>query len=892
MKILLCFISALISCLPVLAQNTDQGDSLVVLMSSQSAQIVDIEGASYRKVIGPARFLHNNTYLLCDTAYWNVDAKFIEAWGNVSILQEETVLTSDRLTYYIDQDLAQFRGSLVQLEDKDHNVLRTRNLDYNTKDSVAIFRRGGSMRDKDGQIIESDNGTYDSKIKTFTFKEDVNMFTDSIFVKTKSLVYESPLNKATFGYGTNAWLQNNMLSSSAGWYDRAREVFLFHNKVHVMSEDQEGWCDSLYFHRLTTEVEMLGRAQVSDTTRNVFALAGNIQYVDSLSKVTLTREPAVISQTEEQDGSVDTVYLGADKLVYYTLKMYEVDSLELVDSKARLENIAIDPVGEYRRLAAEKAAKEAEEAAMNDPNHRAKVEAEQRKAESLAMPKMGTPGSSGSADIEEPSLPAMDVQSDSLALSDTTAASDSLAVTDSLAVEPLDTTKIGFLEALRNVRIYKKNMQVVCDSLVYTDLDSLARLYVDPLVWQDSVRQYAADSITVVVSNGNMEKASLMSNAFITIKEDEILYDQIRGAEMTAFFDGKGGLTRFDALGGASALFYIEENGALATVNKTDSKMLSASFKDGELERISYYEAPKNDGYPVVQLSDDEKQMKGFNWKPERRPVDRKAVTKLSLRPSERSRYSKISQPEFVQTNIYFPGYIGDIRTQIAVRDSLRKVRERERAIQEQLAADRARMDSVRLADSLSLADSQKPLLKTDSLAVKDSVIAKIDSLVVSDSLAVKDSVSTLDIKAKKKADREAEKLKKQKEREDRWAELDKRDEEKAKAKEEKKKEKERKRKRKALKDMARQAEKDAIVLDKYKARFEKKKAAEDARKTKKKESTRKDKGVSDVPAQTEQKVEGQQKSRKSGLRRLAPDMTPEAQNVVLPDPVDNAKVK
>ena len=319
-----------------MSQNKEQEDSLVVLMSSQSAQVVDIQGASYRKVIGPARFLHNNTYLLCDTAYWNVDAKFIEAWGNVSILQEETVLTSGRLTYYIDQDLAQFRGSLVQLEDKDHNILRTNNLDYNTKDSVAIFRRGGAMRDKDGQIIESDNGTYDSKLKKFTFQEDVNMFTDSIFVKTKSLVYESDLNKATFGYGTNAWKDNNMLSSSAGWYDRAREIFLFYKNVHVMSEDQEGWCDSLYFFRNTTEVEMLGHAQVSDTTRNVFALAGSLQYVDSLSKVTLTREPAVITQTEEQDGSVDTVYLGADKLVYYTLKMYQVDSMAIVDSKTRL----------------------------------------------------------------------------------------------------------------------------------------------------------------------------------------------------------------------------------------------------------------------------------------------------------------------------------------------------------------------------------------------------------------------------------------------------------------------------------------------------------------------------------------------------------------------------
>ena len=820
-----------------MSQNKEQEDSLVVLMSSQSAQVVDIQGASYRKVIGPARFLHNNTYLLCDTAYWNVDAKIIEAWGNVSILQEETVLNSDKLTYLIDQDLAQFRGSLVQLEDKDHNILRTNNLDYNTKDSVAVFRRGGAMRDKDGQIIESDNGTYDSKLKTFTFQEDVNMFADSIFVKTKSLIYESDLNKATFGYGTNAWQDNNMLSSSAGWYDRAKEVFLFHKNVHVMSEDQEGWCDSLYFFRNTTEVEMLGHAQVSDTTRNVFALAGSLQYVDSLSKVTLTREPAVISQTEEQDGSVDTVYLGADKLVYYTLKMYQVDSMAIVDSKTRLENIAIDPVGEYRRMAAEKAAKQAEEDAMNDPNQRAKKEAEQRKAAAAGMKSSGS------------SLPAdMSMQSgfsdtpDSLAVSDSLNASesvqpsdslahgDSLTVSDSLKTEPLDTTKIGFFEALKNVRVYKKNMQVVCDSLVYTDLDSLARLYVQPVVWQDSVRQYAADSITVVISNGSMEKASLMSNAFITIKEDEHLYDQIKGAEMIAYFDGKGGLTRFDALGGSSALFFIEENDALATVNKTDSKMLSATFKDGELEKIYYYDSPKNDGLPVVQMSDEDKKMKGFSWQPERRPADRKAVTALSLRPSERWRYMHVSQPKFVHTDKYFPGYISDVRAQIAVRDSLKKVRERERAIQEQMQDEKTSVDSLHLVDSLALSDMHKPVDLSDSLTLKDVKKPVADSLAISDSVQVKDSVTVVDLKAKKKADREAAKLKKQKEREKRWAELDKRDEEKAKAKEEKKKEKERKRKRKALKDMARQAEKDANVLEKYRLKFEEQKAKKESR--------------------------------------------------------------
>lgn len=842
---------AVFFCLPVLAQKEEQ-DSLVILMSSKSAQMVDVKGASYRKVVGPARFLHNNTYLLCDTALWNVETELIEAWGNVSILQEETVLTSDKLTYLIKEDLAQFRGSVVQLTDKDHNTLRTRHLDYNTKDSVAVFKNGGAMRDKDGQIIESRTGTYDSKLKKFTFNEDVNMFTDSIFVKTKDLVYESDRNLATFGHATDAWKDENMLSSNRGWYDRGRELFFFTDKVHVMSEDQEGWCDSLFFHRSTSDIEMLGNAQVTDTTRNVFALAGRIEYLDTLSKVTLTRDPAVISQTEEQDGAVDTVYLGADKLVYFTQMMFQVDSLAVEESMKRLEELDVDPVGEFRKKAAEEAAKAAEEAAMNDPNLAAKKQAKEQKAK-VSKPTAAKKQPSVQEEEDEDESTAV---SDSLSVSDSLAVTDSLAVADTIAVEPpKDSTRIGFLEALKNVRIYKKNMQVVCDSLVYSDLDSLARLFLDPVVWQESNRQYSADSITVVVKGGAMDKASLMSNAFITIQEDTAHFNQIKGTEMLAFFDEKGGLKRFDVLGGASALFYIEENESLATVNKTDSKMLSATFKDGNIQRIHYYDQPKNDGYPVVQLSREDRQLKGFSWQPERRPADRNAVTPLSLRPSERLRYSARPRAKFKQTDIYFPGYIGDIYRQMEVRDSLRKVRERDRQIAEREAAAKARQDSIArldslqladslaLRDSLALADSLKTAL-ADSIALSDSLSkAAKDSLALADSLSAKDRVLTPEeIKAAQKAEREklkaekkAARLKKKEEKlakkEARWAELDKRDEEKAKAKEEKRKAKERIRKRKALEAAAKEAEKDAEALNQYIEKYRRKKEKQEAEK-------------------------------------------------------------
>ena len=852
-------------------RKEEQEDSLVRLLSGKSAQLLEIDGMSYRKITGPAVFFHNNTYLHCDTALWNVDTRIIDAIGNVRIVQEQTELQSEKMKYYIDTDLAEFRGNIVQLQDKDNNTLRTKFLDYNTKDSVAVFFRGGAMRDKDGQIIESRDGTYDSKIKTFDFRSDVNMFTDSIFIKTNTLKYESETSLATFGTGTNAWKDKNMLSSEAGWYDRGREQFFFRNSVHLMSDTQEAWCDSLYFNRNTSDIQMYGNVQMTDTTRNVYALAGKLDYVDTLSTVTLTRDPAVITVTEE-DSRKDTVYFGADTLIHYTRQMFELDSLTIAEAAVRKQNLDIDPVTEFRRKAAEEAAKKAEEAAANDPNKIAqkaaqeRAEAEKRAAEEAAR-KAEAARAARDSIARRDSIAAAAAAMDSLAVTDTSAlpdtlsgtdslrlsspadslsisdsltfVSDSLAVSDSLSVSDSlaaadsiaspDTTKIGFVVALRNVKIYRKNMQVVCDSLLYSDLDSLARLFREPAIWNEITQQYNADSISVVIRNNAMEKASLMSNAFIHIQEDTAHYDQIKGAEMMAYFSGDGELSRFDALGGASALFYIEENDALATVNKKDSKMLSAIFKDGNINRIYYFDTAVSDAYPTVQLSEEDRKLKGFNWTPERRPEDRYAVTSLDLRPSERTKYNARPRARYTQTDIYFPGYIDDIYLQIAVRDSLNHVRAVEQQEKERLEALR----QEQIKDSLAIArlDSLNAV-KADSIALQDSLKAAADSIAVADSIARADSIAALNdpsrvlTKAEMKAVKVAERERKKKERADakqaRWAEKDKADADREQAKADRKAEKLREKKRKALRQAQERARKDAEMLRKYIERYEK----------------------------------------------------------------------
>ena len=823
-------------------EKGSQVDSLVRLLSAQSMELIEKDGVDYRKVTGPARFLHNDTFLICDTALWNVRTNEIFAISNVKILQDQTVLTGDKLTYYVDRDLAEFRGSLVQLEDKDHNVLRTEFLDYNTRDSVAIFFNGGSMKDAEGQVIESRTGTYDSKAKTFTFSDNVNMFTDSVFVKTTNLVYDSARNKASFGFGTDAWSEDNMLSSNAGWYDRNREIFLFRRDVHGMSDTQEGWADSLFYYRSTGDIELLGNAQVTDTTRDMSAVAGRMLYTDSLSRLVMTREPAVIGVVKSETAPPDSVYFGADSIVAQSLMMFQIEDAVKSAAKSRLEDLSVDAVQNYRQKAAKEAAEAAAKAAENDPNRPKggkkggadKVEGDVKAPKGGAVDKgidpntaaagldskpVGTDSSATGLDSLAVGLDSLAVGADSLA-----SATDSLAVQKDSIPEPLDSTKISFITAVKNVKLYKSDIQIACDSLAYNDLDSLVRMYERPIVWNESNRQYSADSLFAVLKNQSLQKASLMSNAFIIIKEDTLCYDQIRATEMLAYFDTTGALSRFDAMGDANAIFYLQEDSVYATVNKSEAKMLSAYFKNGDIDRVYYFESAKNDGYPVAQMTSEERVLKGFSWQPELRPSGRQDVTPYSIRPSERSRYAARPRTSFEYTDKFYPGYMPGVmkeieRGRLAKADAKARKKEAARA----MPADTA---SVQSPDSLANVPP-KDSLNAAVPAVADSTKAATDSLSMSsDSSSV--NAAVLDAAALKKAQRDSLRAAKDAAREAKWARLDSLDAAKAKLAADKKAAKLRAKKLKQLKAIEAREAKENARLEKYKAVFAKKKEKED----------------------------------------------------------------
>lgn len=635
-------------------QKGQDKDSLIRLLSADMARLEEINGKNFRRVEGNAVFLHNGTHLYCDTAFWNVDDEYIDAFGSVLIEQGGTRLTGDSLKYVIQENTAKFRGHLVQLEDEDANILRTNQLDYNTKDSVAVFYGGGAMKDKDGNVIESRRGVFESKTDVFTFVEQVEMFSDSLFFICDTLKYYSEEETAYFNGNTDGWYDENNISSHRGWYNRTDETFFFTGEVHILTRDYELWADSLFYDRNAEYSHLYGNVQLTDTVDNVIVLGDELEYFDTPKRAQVRRKPAVVMIEQGEEGP-DSLFIAADTLTYFTMRMFEIDSVVMAAAAERLELASLDPIGTARS---------------------------KNRQDTPAAPGPGgggMPGASRPGMADGVTAGAPGAVSDTMAaapLPDTTGmaglqdsvsssiVSDSISGggEDTLAVAVPDTSEVIFIEAYHDVRVFRKDMQARGDSLVYTGIDSIARLYVSPVIWYDSVNQVTSDSMMFIVRNSTLEKGYLLSNSFVISEAEKgRFYNQIKSPEMIGYFSD-GQISKYDAMGGVSAIFYIAEDSVINTVNKKDCKLMSAQMKDGNIQRALYFETVKSDAYPVRDLSVEEHTLKGFNWQPDRRPSSRYDVTEKGVRSSLRRQATESSRfPGFDYTAIYFGDYMKDI---------------------------------------------------------------------------------------------------------------------------------------------------------------------------------------------------------------------------------------
>ena len=174
--------------------------------------------------------------------------------------------------------------------------------------------------------------------------------------------------------------------------------------------------------------------------------------------------------------------------------------------------------------------------------------------------------------------------------------------------------------AYQHARIFKRDLQGKCDSLVYTSLDSTMRFYGNPVLWSEK-NQLTADSISLTMSGNKIYSMQLRLNSMIVSQEDTIRFNQVKGRDMTGYFK-ENSLYKIDVTGNGQTIYYLRNKKQQITgVNQADCSDMVIFLNDNKVERISLIDKPDATLYPVKDTNPLELRLKGYKWLSAYRPM-------------------------------------------------------------------------------------------------------------------------------------------------------------------------------------------------------------------------------------------------------------------------------
>ncbi len=179
--------------------------------------------------------------------------------------------------------------------------------------------------------------------------------------------------------------------------------------------------------------------------------------------------------------------------------------------------------------------------------------------------------------------------------------------------------------AYNHVRIFKTDLQGKCDSLVYSSTDSTIHFYSNPVLWSNQ-NQLVADSISLLLANNKMYLMELRVNSFISSLEDSLRFNQIKGKNMTGYFEDNK-LNRINVNGNGQTIYYIR-NGKkqLTGVNRAECSDLIIFVNESKVEKITLLNKPDATLYPIQELPPQDLRLKGFEWLKEKQPISREDI--------------------------------------------------------------------------------------------------------------------------------------------------------------------------------------------------------------------------------------------------------------------------
>ncbi|MBD2715680.1 hypothetical protein KBK19_11600 [Microvirga sp. STR05] len=434
--------------------------------------------------------------------------------------------------------------------------------------------------------ITGDRGTYDGDTRKARITGNVTMRDPRMTLTTQVLDYDLNRNLAYYSTGGHLVDPENTLDSRFGYYNTTSKVFSFKRDVKLVTKDNTIDTDTLQYNTVSKVAYFLGPTRIKGRQGTLYAENGTYNTITRVSNF-------------QKNAKIETpnYLLGGDRLVYDETRQYGVATGH-VSMTSKKDNLVIrGDVGRYWRALG-----------------RTKV---------YGVPVMRN--ISGK---------------DTLYL-----AADTLISQEGRP--PLN--EAGVLYAFPKAKIFRTDLQGRADSLTYDRQDSIIYLNKNPILWNEK-NQLTADSMEIRQRNGKVDQMRLYANSFIIGQDTLLNFNQVKGRNMVAYFQGNS-IKKVDVLGNAESLYYaLEGDTAVSGMNKAASATMALRFAESKLQTISFLTNPDASFIPPHELKPEDEKLKDFKWRPTERPTRRAVLGKHFALPVKAKAKPKAKTPAKTST--------------------------------------------------------------------------------------------------------------------------------------------------------------------------------------------------------------------------------------------------
>ena len=178
------------------------------------------------------------------------------------------------------------------------------------------------------------------------------------------------------------------------------------------------------------------------------------------------------------------------------------------------------------------------------------------------------------------------------------------------------------VKAYNKVRAWGRNMQAVCDSLVFDSRDTCMTMYKDPILWNGDL-QLLGEEVKVYMNDSTINWVNIINQALYVEELDSSIYNQIKGKEMEFYFTD-GELREMHVIGSVEVVFYpLDSDSTYIGMNTTTSGRIIAYMKDRKVERVVVPKDSKGVFYPMSQRPEEKRFLDSFAWFDYVRPLSK-----------------------------------------------------------------------------------------------------------------------------------------------------------------------------------------------------------------------------------------------------------------------------